>query len=178
MTLGHRSANRHPGLTLTADGISPLMAVEALSRSVFGSGSGFEPIKSSVYGCLGLKKTSSAGPTSSFCTCSGWSAAPVGPFVEMLLWTASDCSKGSVCQKSEHSARRGPPNSRGTVVHRARGSVQSKAKFGADPPESARVISKSIHNSVNSPFWIPGSEVHNVSFLFLVPRARSHLDRW
>ena len=47
----------------------------------------------------------------------GWSAAPVCPFVEMLLWTASDCSKGPVCQTSEHSARRGPPNSRGTVVH-------------------------------------------------------------
>ena len=29
----------------------------------------------------------------------GWSAAPLCPFVEMLLWTASDCSKGSVCQK-------------------------------------------------------------------------------
>ena len=29
----------------------------------------------------------------------GWSAAPVCPFVEMLLWTASDCSKGSACQK-------------------------------------------------------------------------------
>ena len=29
----------------------------------------------------------------------GWSAAPLCPFVEMLLWTASDCSKGSACQK-------------------------------------------------------------------------------
>ena len=29
----------------------------------------------------------------------GWSAAPLCPFVEMLLWTASECSKGSACQE-------------------------------------------------------------------------------
>lgn len=48
MTFGQRPAKRQPGLTLTAEGISPVIVVEARLRSLSGSGSGFEAINKEV----------------------------------------------------------------------------------------------------------------------------------
>ena len=48
MTFGQRSAKRQPGLTLTAEGISPVIMVVARLRSLSGSGSGVEAINKGV----------------------------------------------------------------------------------------------------------------------------------
>ncbi len=74
-----------------------------------------------------------------------------------LLGADPECSGGSVCEKSEHSARRGPPNSRGMVAAETFITLPGNVQLWESCAEDLQQLAKQSY-TISGKQWLSGTE--------------------